>query len=270
MRKYLALLIILGAIEISLALYLTIWREHFWQSVSNKQGVDFIRQLVIFTVVAMSIGLTSGLSGYMISLSSIEWRKKLNKKAHKSQVKVENISQRIQEDCMSYPDLMLNLGWGSIKAVTYVVIFSISLMLTFNWWYVCILSIYCIIGSWLTNKIARPLIELNYQQQRMEATYRSKLSISNFQNCIEVMLGLAKRQKKLTYFQQFYGQLGVIVPLLLIAPAYFSSAMTLGLLMRFTSLSSTILDNMSYGINSFAMINKLVSCRRRLKEANII
>jgi ABC-type uncharacterized transport system fused permease/ATPase subunit len=84
------------------------------------------------------------------------------------------------------------------------------------------------------------------------------------------MLGLAKKQKHLTYFQQFYGQLGVIVPLLIIAPLYFSSGMTIGTLMRFNSLGATILDNMSYGINSFGLINRLISCRKRLKEVNIL
>jgi len=183
---------------------------------------------------------------------------------------IENLGQRRQDDCTMYPDLMLTLGVGSAKAVSYILIFSTSIITMYGYVYLLYFILYCIVGSYLTSKIARPLIELNYQQQRAEATYRNDLSINNFQDCIHIMLGLAKKQKHLTYFQQFYGQLGVIVPLLVIAPVYFTTGMTLGSLMRFNSLSSTVMDNLNYGVSSFAMINKLVSCRRRLLEAGII
>jgi ABC-type uncharacterized transport system fused permease/ATPase subunit len=184
--------------------------------------------------------------------------------------KIENLNQRIQQDIYEYPDLILNLAFGTVKAVMYIVVFSISLMLSFHWWYLGVLVAYTIVGSILTNYIAKPLIRLNYENQRAEASYRNDLSVSNFGDCIRIMLGLAKKQKHLTYFQQFYSQVGVVIPLIIIAPFYFTSGMTLGTLMRFNSLSSTILENLSYGITSFATINRLISCRKRLKEANII
>ncbi len=271
MRKYLALLIIAAIVEISLALYLTMWRETFWNAVSNKEQLHFIQQLMIFTGVAVFICFVSGLSGYLVSLTAIKWREMLNHKAFAiRESEIENINQRIQEDCMSYPDLCLNLAFGTLKAVIYIVVFAISLMMSFSYLFLAILIGYSLVGTTLTHYIAKPLIHLNYQQQRLEASYRNNLTIANFTDCILIMLGLARKQKHLTYFQQFYGQIGVIVPLVIIAPSYFSTLMTLGMLMRFNSLSSTILENMSYGINSFGNINKLMSCRKRLKEANIL
>jgi len=271
MKKYIALLISFAILEIGLALYLTVWREHFWNAVSTKQSLDFIHQLIIFTGVALVICFVSGFSGYLVLLTAIKWRQLLNDKAFAiRESRIENMNQRIQEDCMTYPDLWLNLAYGTLKAVIYIVVFSVSLVLSFSWVFLGILLAYSLIGTGLTHYIARPLIHLNYEQQRLEATYRNNLTINNFEDCIMIMLRLAKKQKHLTYFQQFYGQLGVIVPLLIIAPSYFTTGMTLGALMRFNSLSSTILDNMSYGISSFSSINKLISCRRRLKEANIL
>lgn len=270
MRKYIIALILLGALEIALSLYLTTWREHFWNAISNRQGMDFIHQLIIFTGVALTICITSGASGYTLSLLSIRWRRILNAKALKASHSVENANQRVQEDAMAYPDLMLGLSVGAIKALFYVIVFSVSLMCSYNAFYLVILFVYAMIGMAVTHYIAKPLIHLNYEQQRAEATYRNNLSITNFKDCVYIMLGLAKKQKHLTYFQQFYGQLGVIVPLLLIAPLYFTTSMALGSLMRFNSLGSTILDNLLYGVNSFGMLNKLISCRKRLKEIGII
>lgn len=271
MKRYIIFLIMLGVVEISLALYLTFWREDFWQAVGDKQSLDFIKQLSIFTVVALVIGLVSGLSGYILNLTAIRWREILNTKAFTIQdSRIENFNQRQQDDCMQYPDLFLSLIFGSAKALVYIVVFSVSLLLSFDWWLLVIILLYSGVGTVLTRYIAYPLIHLNYEQQRAEASYRNTLSIANFGDCVRIMLGMAKKQKHLTYFQQFYGQVGVVLPLIIVAPIYFTTGMTLGSLMRFNSLGSTILDNVSYPINVFAMINKLLSCKRRLKEAGII
>lgn len=78
MKKYLVLLGIFALLEISLALYLTFWREHFWQAVSTKQSMQFLQQLGVFTGVALCICLVSGVSGYLVSLTAIKWRQKLD------------------------------------------------------------------------------------------------------------------------------------------------------------------------------------------------
>lgn len=285
MRRYLIFLVLFAILEIGLALYLTLWREHFWNAVSNKESLQFMQQLGVFTCVALVICLVSGISGYLVSLTAIKWREKLNASCHailrnEKYVKVatgarvinsiENMPQRIQEDCMTYPTLVLTLGFGLIKAITYVLVFSVSLLWSFSWWFLIVLLMYTLCGLLITKYVAHPLIQLNYDQQRAEATYRSNLNLDNFGDCVRIMLGLAKKQKHLTYFQQFYGQVGVVVPLIIIAPTYFTTGMTLGELMRFNSLGSTILENMSYGISSFADINRLLSCRKRLMEAKIL
>lgn len=271
MRRYIIWLIVFAALEIALALYLTVWREHFWNAVSSKEQLQFLQQLAVFTGVALSACFISGFSGYLVALTAIKWRQLLNEKALQFQSScAENVNQRIQEDCMSYPDLVLNLLFGVVKALFYIIVFSTSLILSFDWWYLLILVLYATIGSFFLRYIANPLIILNYEQQRAEATYRNNLTCNNFNDCVIIMLGLAKKQKHLTYLQQFYSQVGVVIPLIIIAPVYFTSGMSLGLLMRFNSLSSTIFDNLSYGATNFSLINKLLSCRKRLKELTII
>lgn len=272
MKKYLFFLIVFAVIEISLALFLTFWRNWFWDAVAAKESLQFIQQLGIFTAVAIGICFVSGVSGYILSLCAIEWRKKLNEKALSvSNSEIENVSQRIQDDCLNYPTLMLNICYGGVKSVFYILVFSISLVIYFHWWYLLVLVGYTIVGSVLTSYIAKPLIKLNYEQQRVEATYRSRLSVEIFKECVHIMLGIAKRTKKLTYFQTFYMQLAVVVPLIMIAPVYFTTAtFTIGLLMRYNSICSTILENLSYGVSSFGTINLLLSCRKRLKEIKVI
>lgn len=273
MKKLIFILVLLSICEIILSLYLTFWREHFWSAVADRKAQDFIEQLGIFTLVALCICFISGISGYTLSLAAIKWREKLNAKAfavHKQNNNIENISQRIQDDCMKYPDLLLTLVFGGLKSVLYVIVFAASLILYFSWMFLVVLIVYSILGTIITHKIAKPLIKINYEQQRIEATYRNDLTLKSFNDCIFIMLGFAKKQKYLTYFQILYGQVGVIIPLIIIAPVYFSSTMTLGELMRFNSTASTVLDNMGYGVTSFGVFNKLLSCRRRLLEIGVL
>ena len=272
MKKYLALLGVLGAAEIGLALYLTFWREAFWQAVSAHEYAGFTHQLYIFTGVALVICFVSGMSGYLLNIIAIKWRQKLNEKAmsltHASTI--ENIPQRIQEDCYSFPDLVLQMSFGWSKALVYIVVFSVSLLMSFSWGYLAILVAYGVVATLISGWVAKPLIKLNYATQQAEATYRGNLSGVNFDNCIRILLNLAKKQKHLSYTQTFLSQVGVVVPLVLIAPLYFTTAMPLGLLMRFNSTASTVLDNLSYGMSSFGMLNKLLACRKRLKEIEVI
>ena len=272
MKKYLAVLIVMSLIEISLAVYLTFWREVFWNNIANKQALAFLEQLGWFSLIALIMCFMSGLSGYLVSLTGIEWRKKLDNIARsKVDGKVlENIPQRIQEDCKEYPSLFLNLVFGIGKSLVYVVVFSCMILISFDYYLLLILLGYSLIGTWITKKIALPLIQLNYQAQKAEATYRTALTNSTFYQCVWIMLGLAKKQKNLNYFQSFYSQVAVVIPIIIIAPVYFTTVMTVGGLMRFTSTASTILDNMAYGITNFASINHLIASRRRLTELGVL
>lgn len=183
---------------------------------------------------------------------------------------IDNLRQRHQEDCQAYPNLYLTLVFGLGKAVVYFIVFSISLIYNFSWVYLLIMTLYTIISTWIAHKVARPLIKLNYDTQQAEATYRDNLTQTNLERCISIMFGLASNTKRLSYFQTFYGQIAVILPICLCSPSYFMGALSLGALMQATGIMSTITDNLGFGITSFNDINKFRSCRARLKEAGIL
>ncbi len=271
-KRYITIIVVLGLVEISLALYLAFWKKLFWNDVQQKDLHGFLVQIGIFTVVALIICLASTFGAYFINLCTIEWRKILNDKTHivKREEDVENINQRIQDDCKSYPELMLNTCCGLGKAFTYVVVFAISLVLDYNYFYLIIILSYSLISTCIARFIAKPLVQLNYDSQRAEATYRNELTRTNFDDCVNIMLGLAKKTKSLSYFQYLYSQIGVIIPIIIMAPAYFQGSMLIGGLMQGTSMLNTIGSNSSYGIDNFTTINRLISCRRRLKEIGVI
>jgi putative ATP-binding cassette transporter len=273
MKKYLIGAVVLSLIEIAFALYLTAWREHFWNAVSTRDGSSFIVDIGIFTAIAIMLCIISASSSYLITLSGVKWREFLTRKANTnalSLTSVENLNQRIQEDCREYPLLMLNIVFGLSKAFAYFVVFATALILKFSYLYLLIIIVYAIVATYIAKRIAKPLISLNYKSQQVEATYRNSLTPTNFESCIYTMLGVAKKTKHLNYFQTLYGQLGAIIPLIIIAPSYFASLITIGAMIQANSMMGTIVESLSYGINSFDSINRLLSSRQRLKEIKLI
>ena len=271
MKKYLAIIACLGITEVGLVVYLSFWRKIFWNYVAAKDLPNFLLYLGIFTLAAVSLCIIVATANYFITKTAILWRKKLNSKAHiLKHSEIENINQRIQEDCSKYPDLALTVMVGISKAFLYIIVFTGLLTYEFNYVYTIIIFIYGIIATVIARVIGGPLLGLNYKLQQSEATYRNKLTAHTFKNCLTAQLNVAKCIRKLQYFQSLYGQLGVVIPLLIIAPAYFSSDMLIGSLMQASYIMGVILDYLSYGINNFDMMNKLLTSRKRLKEIKII
>lgn len=274
-KRYLTYIVLLSGTEIGLALYLTFWRAAFWDIVTAKNITGFLHELEIFTIVALLICFISGMSSYVVNLYVINWRERLTLAATKIASSAENLNQRVQEDCTEYPRLYALLGVGTCKALAYCLVFGTSLVYNFSWSYLGLLIVYSLISTYVAKRVAQPLIKLNYDTQKTEASYRNHMAVKvntgiYYKQCISLMRQVAVKLKYLNYFQSFYGQVAVIIPILIVAPAYFNGAMTLGILMQATSTMGTINDNLSFGINSFNDINKLLSCRKRLQEINVI
>lgn len=271
MKKWLVALGLVNIVEVLLVLGLTFWREHFWNAISSKDIHGFFFYLGIFAVLTLVLCFVTSSSVYFGTRAAISWRKKLSILADKfKKSKIENIRQRLQQDCFDYPNLCIILGSGAFKAFLYIILFTLSIIFNFNTIWLFWIIGYSILSTVIANYIGKPLVHLNYENQMLEATYRRSLTKLNFRKCIDIQIKLAKKLKHLQYFQSFYGQLGVIIPLLIIAPEYFSTTMTLGHLMQANSTMSTLADSLSYGINSFDQFNKLRSCRKRLLEIGMI
>lgn len=271
MKKYLIWLAILGVTEICISLYLSFWREHFYNAIVERNLDEFLLQTGIFTSVALFYCFVAGMAGYLTTLAAIKWREILNSRVLAAKpVKILNFPQRVQEDCKEYPLLFLQLVFGGVKSVLYIIVFTIALLIGFSWIFAAIIVVYSVIGTLITKYIANPLVKYNYDHQAAEATYRADLTQAKFGECIKIMLGMAKKEKHLSYFQNFYAQIGVVLPLLLAVPVYFTTDMSVGALMRFKGISGVIIENFSYGVLSFAIINRLLSCRARLKEIGVI
>src|SRR4026208_193429 len=114
--------------------------------------------------------------------------------------------------------------------------------------------IYASIGASARHLVGRPLVKLNFAQQRYEADFRFSLVRlrenaeqvtllsgeeaeegrlrDRFANVVRNWYGIMHRTKRLTFLTAGYNQVAIIFPFLVVSPVYFFGAMTLGGLMQ--------------------------------------
>jgi putative ATP-binding cassette transporter len=133
--------------------------------------------------------------------------------------------------------------------------------------------IYAIFGTALTQWIGSPLVNLDFQQQRLEADFRFSL-VRVRENSEQIALlqgGRAERQrlserfsrvvgnwyaimsrtKRLMGFTQSYGQAALIFPMILAAPAYFADKIQLGALMQTAEAFGSVQGALSYFVSFY-------------------
>lgn len=266
------LLITLCCADLVGTAYLVQWREAFWSSVSDKNLTSFIKLLMIFSVVALTLCVVNGLQTYVRQHIALYARKKLTKRALATTRArtLEGHQQRIQEDCRDYPLLALDLLQYVVMQSILVVYFIYVIAHQAGIVYVMIPIAYGLIGTGLGYYIANPLIHLNYVNQVLEAAFRQSLSKLDYGKVHRNNHKMFRKTKHLQYFQYFYTQTSVIFPYLILAPLYFSGVIVFGVLMQCASTIAHLTDALGSIVTNFDKVNKMLSCRKRLIEMGVI
>mgnify|MGYP001449085723 CR=1 FL=1 len=199
----------------------------------------------------------------------------------------DNPDQRLQEDVNLFTSQTVGLSMGFLNAVVTLASFvgilwglsgSFSFPLggssfTIPGFMVWMAVLYCVVGSVLTHYIGRPLIGLNFEQQKREADFRHHLvrvreyseaialdrgeAVENrnldtrFSAVLANYLKLIARQKQLVGFTNLFGQAAVVFPFLIAAPRFFSGAIQLGELMQISSAFDRVQGALSWFVDNY-------------------
>ena len=136
--------------------------------------------------------------------------------------------------------------------------------------------IYAVLGTWVTHLVGRPLIQLNFDQQRYEADFRFSL-VRLRENAEEVTLlagegaeearlrdrfgwvirnwyDIMRRRKRLTFLTAGYSQVALIFPFIVVSPIYFFGSLTLGGLMQIVSAFGQVQSALSFFVSAYTAI----------------
>lgn len=312
-RGLLAAVIVIELASVFLTVLLNKWNNDFYNALQERNQALFTYQVIYFCVLAT---FWVGFSVYKLYLNQwlqIRWRRWLTARylgewlheANHYRMQLlgdaaDNPDQRIAEDTQRFVELTLGLGIGLLSAVVTLASFVVILWGLSNeaplhlfgrdipipGYLVWGALIYALLGTWLTHVIGKPLVELNFQQQRFEADFRFNLVrtrenaeqiallrgesaertrlLSRFGFVVENWISIMQRTKKLTAFTATYSQAAVIFPYILVAPAYFAEKVQLGGMMQTASAFGSVQDALSFIITSYRTIAEWQSVVQRL------
>ncbi|HZP39447.1 MAG TPA: ABC transporter ATP-binding protein/permease [Methylomirabilota bacterium] len=301
-RGLLLVVVVLNLFLVYINVLLSQWYNLFYNSLQDKDVAAFGRLLLRFSWLAALYIVAAVYQIYLNQMLQIRWRRWLTERYlgawladgayYRMQLTAgdtDNPDQRISEDLRLFVTGALTLGIGGMRAVVTLLSFlgilwglsgSVTLPigggLTVPGYMVWAALAYAVAGTWLTNVIGRPLVRLNFNQQRYEADFRFGLvrfrentegvalyggeadELRNFRERFGAVVrnwwDIMRRQKRLTWFTAGYAQAAVIFPILVAAPRYFRGEMPLGGLMQTAQAFGQVQDSLSFIITSYTDI----------------
>jgi vitamin B12/bleomycin/antimicrobial peptide transport system ATP-binding/permease protein len=313
----LGVIVVLNFLAVAVIVLLTNWRKAVFDALQQNNEPEFLYQLGVFAVLSMFQIAFLVYQTYLGQMLQIRWRRWLTRRYlnawlderayYRLQIidpGTDNPDQRIAEDLDRFTKYSINLSIGttgflnagitvvSFLAILWVISGPLTVPLgpwgqiTVPGYMVWVGLIYAVGGTWLTFKIGRPLVGLNFDQQRYEADFRFSLvrlrenteSIAlyggesrelgtftdRFSNVVGNFWAIMKRVKLLGWYTRTYDQVAVIFPMIVAAPMYFAKQMTIGGLMQTAGAFFELQVSLSYLIKNYIDIAEWQSVVQRL------
>jgi putative ATP-binding cassette transporter len=319
-RVLLFTVIALQLFQVWLNVRFNAWYNTFYTALQDKDWNTFIWQLGVFSVLAAFFIVSAVYQLYLQQWLQIRWRNWLTQRYigrwlgqgthYRMRLKgdqADNPDQRIADDIREFVDSTLNIGIALLGSIVTLVSFVVILWTLSSatplmvgsqsyqipGYLVWAALIYAVLGTWITHLVGRPLIQLNFNQQRYEADFRFSL-VRLRENAEEVTLlagegaeeahlrdrfgwvirnwyDIMRRRKRLTFLTAGYSQVALIFPFIVVSPIYFFGSLTLGGLMQIVSAFGQVQSALSFFVSAYTAIADWKAVLNRLSgfEASI-
>ncbi len=285
--------------QVELTVRINEWYGSFYnilQKATEHEVAELWAEMLKFAKIAFPYVLIATVTAYFTRIYAFKWREAMTfayvEKWQQVEEEVEGASQRIQEDIYRFARIFESLGlqviraimtlfaflpilWGLSSGVDIELIKKVPGSLV---WVALIVSIGGLLISWF---VGIKLPGLEYNNQKVEAAFRKelvyaeddKINYGKTETIIELFTGLKFNYNRLFlhygYFDiwvNFFEQLMVIVPYLIMGPGLFTGVITLGVLVQVSNAFSKVRESFSIFIANWTTITELRSINKRLRE----
>ncbi|PKY10347.1 ABC transporter ATP-binding protein [Acidithiobacillus marinus] len=326
-RGVFALIILLNLFMVFISYRITQWYAVFWNALQHFAVDAAWHQMLIFLLLAASYVAAGVSQVFFTQMLEIRWRRWLTRhyldnwlsKSTFYHMQVlgdgtDNPDQRISEDLASFTNQTLNIIIGLLSSVTTLAAFvfmlwELSAMITIPWngslytipgYLVWAALIYAVFGTILTALIGRPLIKLNFNQERYQADFRFSMMrlrensesvalyggeseerhhfLQRFASVYANYWRIIWRSMRLNWWVSGYGQAAIIFPIIVSMPAYFvNKAIGIGGLQQIASAFAQVQGALSFIVSSYsslanwhAVVDRLRYFEQSMEEVRVI
>ncbi|UYO94910.1 ABC transporter ATP-binding protein/permease [Pollutimonas sp. M17] len=318
----LALILFLTLCGVRLEVLFSSWYNTMYSALQKLDEAGFWTAMLLFAILAATHIVRSLIDFYVQQAFTIRWRVWLNEKLlgqwldrqsyYRSQyldTPVDNPDQRIQQDVATFVEMSLSLSMGVVNALVSTFAFTLILWnlsgplavfgLDVPRAMVFLVFAYVLIATVFAIRIGRPLILLNFLNERFNADYRYALvrlreyseSIAfyagervegallrgRFANVIGNAWAIVYRTLKFLGFNFTVTQTAVVFPFIIQAQRFFSKQISLGDLMQTAQAFGRLQDNLSFFRNAYdsfatyrATLNRLSGFTKAIADAGAL
>lgn len=291
-----ALLIVLALFAVRLNVLFSFWYNGFYSALQGLDQTAFWYLLGVFAVLATIHVLRALFTYYVTQAFNIRWRTWLTERLTRNWVEgdayyrgqfletpVDNPDQRIELDVTAFVSGSVSLSLGAISALVSLVAFTgilwgLSAPLTVAGVevpraMVFAVYVYVLIATWIAFRLGKPLIRLNFLNEKLTANFRYALMrlreyaenvafyqgsaierdtlLGRFSALIRNVWALVFRSLKFDGFNLAVSQVAVVFPFILQAPRFFSGAIKLGDVMQTSQAFGQVQDSLSFFRESY-------------------
>ncbi len=286
-------------VQVQLTVSINEWYGGFYnmlQKATDHKVEELWVEMLKFAKIAFPYVLIATLTAYFTRIYAFKWREAITfsyvAKWQTVEKEVEGASQRIQEDIYRFARILESLGLQVVRAVMTLfaflpILWSLSKGVDIEYikdidgslvWVALLVSIGGLLISWF---VGIKLPGLEYNNQKVEAAFRKelvyaeddKVKYGKTETIIELFTRLKYNYNRLFlhygYFDiwvNFFEQLMVIVPYLIMGPGLFTGLITLGVLVQVSNAFSKVRESFSVFISNWTTITEFRSIHKRLKE----
>src|ERR1700751_91439 len=289
------------------------WTRGFYNALQVFDSGELLRQLGWFFLIASSGVILTVYALYFNQMLQIRWRRWLteryvnewltNQAYYQLQLKgaIDNPDQRISEDIQLFTTQACTLGLNLFTSIVGMASFLVILWglsgpaaiplgkfgtVFIPGYLVWAALLYAGLATWITTKVGRALVPLNFRKQQFEGDFRFSLvrvrenaeSVASyggeraefgvfkerFHSVADNFRRIMKRQMRLGCFTSSYGQVALVFPYLVVSPRYFAKQMPLGGLMQVANAFCYVSDRLSYVITAYSEIVAWLAVTERL------
>jgi putative ATP-binding cassette transporter len=305
---------------VGMTVVLTYWQRAFFNALEQRDAATFWALLLLggeaegtwfpgFCLIAAAYILIAVYQLYLRQALEIRWRRWLTERylgewmADRAYYRMaltdattDNPDQRIADDIRMFVGDTLGLSLGLLNSLVTLfsfvfVLWSLSgpvevLGVSIPGYMVWVALLYAVVGTWLAHLIGRPLIRLNFLQQRVEADFRYALVRvrdnvegialhggeadetrglrARFGRLAENWWAIMVATKRLTFFTAGFTQVASIFPIVVAAPAYFAGRIPLGGLIQTSSAFGQVQGALSWFVDNYARLTEWRATVERL------
>jgi vitamin B12/bleomycin/antimicrobial peptide transport system ATP-binding/permease protein len=293
------------------------WNAYFFNAIEARDGRAFLIAIALFVGIAAWTLIATMAQFFFGQTLIMRWRRWLTERFvgrwmadgrhYRMQflaADVDNTHLRIANDILIFLQRTHDLGynllgslialasfsyilWG-LSSIAPLVLFGVDL--TFPGYLFFIAIAYAGLGTLVADFVGRPLIALNFFQQRYESDFRFAIARvwdkdsaepvalmggeeierralgRRFGMLVQNWIKLIRRQTWLTAFTTGYGQISLVFPTMVAAPAYFSGAISLGTLIQASLAFQRVDIAFAFFLHSYARIAKWKASMDRMAQ----